>query len=76
MSKGLADKVVKDIRRAMRRRFSAEEKIRIALAGLRGEESIAELCRVAGPVLLAALRRLASICFSGLRRSVMRFPFA
>ena len=40
-----AEKVVKDIRRATRRQFSAEEKIRIVLEGLRGEESIAELCR-------------------------------
>src|SRR4051812_37005499 len=40
-----ADAVVKDIRRATRRQFSAEEKIRIVLEGLRGEESIAELCR-------------------------------
>ena len=40
-----AEQVVKDIRRATRRQFSAEEKIRIVLEGLRGEESIAELCR-------------------------------
>ena len=39
-----AEKVVKDIRRMTRRKFSAEEKIRIVLEGLRGEESIAELC--------------------------------
>ena len=39
-----ADEVVKDFRRATRRQFSAEEKIRIVLEGLRGEESIAELC--------------------------------
>ncbi len=37
--------VVKDIRRATRRPFSAENKIRIVLEGLRGEDSIAELCR-------------------------------
>src|SRR4030088_3341716 len=43
-----AEKVVKDIRRATRRQFSAEEKIRIVLEGLRGEESIAELCRREG----------------------------
>src|SRR6187399_270051 len=43
-----ADQVVKDIRRATRRHFSAEEKIRIVLEGLRGEESIAELCRREG----------------------------
>jgi len=43
--KDSAEKAVKEIRRAIRRRFSAEEKIRIVLEGLRGEESIAELCR-------------------------------
>ncbi len=43
-----ADAVVKDIRRATRRQFSAEEKIRIVLEGLRGEDSIAELCRREG----------------------------
>ena len=40
--------VVQDIRRATRRHFSAEEKIRIVLDGLRGEDSIAELCRREG----------------------------
>ena len=40
-----AEKVVQDIRRKTRRRFSAEEKIRIILEGMRGEESIAALCR-------------------------------
>lgn len=39
---------VKDIRRATRRQYSAEEKIRIVLDGLRGEDSIAELCRREG----------------------------
>jgi len=43
-----AEKVVKDIRRATRRRHSSEEKIRIVLEGLRGEDSIAELCRGEG----------------------------
>jgi transposase len=43
--KGSAEKAVREIRRATRRGFSAEEKIRIVLEGLRGEESIAELCR-------------------------------
>ena len=49
-----AEQVVKDIRRATRRHFSAEEKIRVVLEGLRGEESIAELCRregIAEPLL-------------------------
>jgi transposase len=41
-----AERVVKEIRRATRRQFSAEEKIRIVLEGLRGEDSIAELCRL------------------------------
>ena len=40
-----AEQLVKEIRRATRRQFSAEEKIRIVLTGLRGEDSIAELCR-------------------------------
>ncbi len=40
-----ADSVVKDIHRRTRRKYSAEEKIRIGLEGLRGEDSIAELCR-------------------------------
>ena len=40
-----ADKVVRNIKRQTRRKYGAEEKIRIVLAGLRGEDSIAELCR-------------------------------
>ena len=47
-AKPRAEKVLKDIRRVARRHFSAEEKIRIVLKGLRGEESIAELCRGEG----------------------------
>ncbi len=43
-----AEQVVKDIRRATRRHFSAEDKIRIVPEGLRGEDSIAELCRKEG----------------------------
>ena len=43
-----AEKTVREIRRATRRKFSAEEKIRIVLEGLRGEETIAELCRKEG----------------------------
>ncbi len=46
--KAPAEKVLKDIRRATRRHFSAEDKIRIVLDGLRGEDSIAELCRREG----------------------------
>ena len=43
--KAPAEKVVKDIRRATRRRSSAKEKIRIVVEGLRGEDSITALCR-------------------------------
>ncbi len=46
--KDSAEKAVRDIRRKTRRKFSAEEKIRIVLEGLRGEESIAALCRREG----------------------------
>ena len=47
-TKSTAEKAVRDIRRATRRHYSAEEKIRIVLEGLRGEDSIAELCRREG----------------------------
>ena len=46
--KDSAEKAIRDIRRATRRQYSAEEKIRIVLEGLRGESSIAELCRKEG----------------------------
>ena len=45
---GAAERTVKDIRRKTRKHYSSEEKIRIVLAGLRGEDSIAELCRQEG----------------------------
>src|SRR5689334_2879093 len=48
--KAPAEQVIKEIRRATRRQFSAEEKIRIVLSGLRSEDSIAELCRREGIV--------------------------
>ena len=47
-TKALAEQVAKDIRRATRKLHSFEEKIRIVLSGLRGEDSIAELCREEG----------------------------
>ena len=43
--KDSAKETIRDIRRVTRRQYSAEEKIRIVLEGLRGESSIAELCR-------------------------------
>jgi transposase len=49
-AKEQATQIVKNIRRATRRHFSAEDKIRIVLEGLRGEDSIAELCRREGIV--------------------------
>ena len=47
-TKPSAEKVIKDIRRITRKQYGAEEKIRIVLDGLRGEESIAALCRREG----------------------------
>ena len=45
-SKDAADKLVKNIRRKTSRKYSAEEKIRIVLAGLRGEETIPQLVSI------------------------------
>ena len=47
-TKDTAEQAVRDIRRKTRKQYSAEEKIRIVLEGLRGEESIAALCRREG----------------------------
>ena len=47
-TKAPAERVVKDIRRQTRKQYGAGEKIRIVLEGLRGEDSIAELCRREG----------------------------
>ena len=47
-SKDAADRLVRGIKRKTRKHYSAEEKIRIVLAGLRGEESISGLCRREG----------------------------
>ena len=43
--KSPGEKIVKEIKRATRKQYSSEEKIRIVLDGLRGEDSIAEVCR-------------------------------
>jgi len=65
LDKAPAEQVIKDIRRATRRHFSAEDKIRIVLEGLRGEESIADhlsridlLIAAASPMLCESLARL------------------
>ncbi len=47
-SREAVEKTVRDITRRTRRQFGAEDKIRIVLQGLRGEESIAEICRKEG----------------------------
>lgn len=47
-SKSSAENTIRNIRRNSRRQYSGEEKIRIVLEGLRGEETIAELCRREG----------------------------
>ncbi len=47
-SETLSEKLVRDIRRVTRKQYSAEEKIRIVLDGLRGEATISELCRREG----------------------------
>ena len=45
---GSAEATIRDIKRKTRRKYNAEEKIRIVIEGLRGEATIAELCRREG----------------------------
>lgn len=66
-----AEQVLKDIRRQTRRHYSAEEKIRIVLEGLRGEENISELCRREG-VGRRSSSRPASAAWRGTRRELRR----
>ena len=47
-NKSESEKVIRDIKRNIRKKYTSEEKIRIVLEGLRGETSIAELCRREG----------------------------
>ena len=60
--------MVKDIRRATRRHFSSEDKIRIVLDGLRGEDSIAELCRKEGIAQSLYYSRLKEFLEAGKKR--------
>ena len=69
-SKAPAEQVLKDIRRATRRHYSAEDKIRIVLDGLRGEDSIAELCRregIAQSLFMSGRRSSSKPASAGLR---------
>src|SRR3546814_17336150 len=67
-AKAPAEAVVKDIRRATRRHFSAEDKIRIVLEGLRGEDIIAELCRKEGIAQSLYYTRSKEFMHAGKRR--------
>jgi len=67
--KAPAERVLKDIRRATRKHYSAEDKIRIVLDGLRGEDSIAELCRresIAQPARLGPWDRTCGVRWDGM----------
>ena len=67
--------VVKQIKRATRRKFSADEKIRIVLEGLRGEVSISELCRkecIAASVYYKWSKEFLEAGKNGLTRSTIR----
>ena len=68
--KASADRLVESIRRETRQTYSAEEKIRIVLAGLRGEESISALCRREG--ISESLYYSWSINSNGSRRNKMQ----
>jgi len=59
-----SEQTIRDIKRKLRKQYSAEEKIRIVLDGLRGEDSIAELCRREGIALDPVDRRNAELLLS------------
>jgi transposase len=63
-----SERIVKDIRRATRKHYSAEEKIRIVLDGLRGGSSIAELCRREGIAEILYYTRSKEFLEAGKRR--------
>ena len=67
--------VVKQIKKATRRRFTAEEKIRIVLEGLRGEISISELCRregIAASIYYKWSKSFLEAGKNGLTRAILR----
>jgi transposase len=67
--------VVKQIRKATRRKFSADEKIRIVLEGLRGETSISEICRregIASSVYYKWSKAFLDSGKNGLTRAIIR----
>ena len=67
--------VVKQIRKATRRKFAAEEKIRIVLEGLRGENSISEICRqegIAASIYYKWSKSFLEAGKNGLTRAVLR----
>ena len=68
---GSAEETVKDIRRATRKSYGSEEKIRIVLEGLRGEHSIAELCRIEGINQNLYYRRSKDFLEAGKKRQVI-----
>ncbi len=67
--------VVKQIRKATRRKFSAEEKIRIVLEGLQGETPISEICRregIAASVYYKWSKSFLEAGKNGLTRAILR----
>ena len=70
-----AKEVVSQIKRATRRKFSAEEKIRIVLEGLRGENPISQLCRregIAASIYYKWSKEFLEAGKNGLTRAVLR----
>ena len=67
-AKQSAEAAVRTIRRKTRRKFSAEEKIRIVLEGLRGEQTVSELCRREGIVQTMYYRWSKEFLEAGKRR--------
>ncbi len=74
--KASAEKAVRDIRRRTGRRFSAEEKIRIVIEGLRGEESITSLCHHEGIVANRCYRGSKEFLEAGKKRLLGDTPRA